>query len=53
MTTVSEAIKKLATPISDKNRTEIKQIATIAGNNDPSVGEVLAKYLLLATKVAV
>ena len=47
---VSEAIKKLATPISDKNRTEIKQIATIAGNNDPSVGDVLANAFLKVGK---
>src|SRR5271170_7065732 len=38
---VVEAIKKLATPISDKNKKEITQIATIAGNNDPAIGDVL------------
>ena len=39
---VVDAIKKLATPISDKNKKEITQIATIAGNNDPAIGDVLA-----------
>src|SRR6187399_439438 len=39
---VSEQIKKMATPISDKNKKEIQQIATIAGNNDPTIGAVLA-----------
>src|SRR3970040_947275 len=39
---VVEAIQKLAMPINEKNKTEIKQVATIAGNNDPSIGEVLA-----------
>ena len=33
---VIEAIKKLATPINEKNKKEIMQVATIAGNNDPS-----------------
>ncbi len=35
-------IAKLATPINEKNKSEIKQVATIAGNNDPEIGEVLA-----------
>ncbi len=47
---VVEAIKKLATPINEKNRTEIKQIATIAGNNDPSIGDVLAEAFLKVGK---
>jgi len=37
-----EAIGKLATKISDKNKKEITQVATIAGNNDPTIGAVLA-----------
>ena len=32
---VIEAIKKMATPINEKNKKEIQQVATIAGNNDP------------------
>ena len=39
---VAEAITKLATPIDGKSKKEIAQIATIAGNNDPSIGQVLA-----------
>ena len=39
---VSAAIGKLATPINEKNKKEIQQIATIAGNNDPSIGGVLS-----------
>src|ERR1700756_1301731 len=35
---VGDAILKLATPISDKNKKEIMQVATIAGNNDPTIG---------------
>src|ERR1700674_6055729 len=33
-----EAIKKLATPIDEKSKKEIVQVATIAGNNDPTIG---------------
>src|SRR5271157_5855018 len=39
---VREAILKMATPINEKNKKEIQQVATIAGNNDPSIGAVLA-----------
>ena len=39
---VIEAIKKQSSPVDEKNRKEIAQIATIAGNNDPSIGQVLA-----------
>src|SRR4026209_2121253 len=34
---IVEAIGKLATPINEKNKTELRQIATIAGNNDATV----------------
>ena len=47
---VVEAVAKMATPINEKNKTEIKQIATIAGNNDPSIGEVLADAFLKVGK---
>src|SRR5689334_7375953 len=47
---VIEAIKKMATPIDEKNRKEIQQIATIAGNNDPSIGNVLADAFLKVGK---
>ena len=45
-----EAIGKLSTPINDKNKTEIKQVATIAGNGDPTIGEVLADAFLKVGK---
>jgi chaperonin GroEL len=47
---ISEHIKKMATPISDKNKKEIQQIATIAGNNDPTIGAVLADAFLKVGK---
>ena len=39
---VSSAIVKLAEPVDVKNKKSLQQIATIAGNNDPSIGSVLA-----------
>ena len=39
---VTTAISKLAEPIEVKNKKSLQQIATIAGNNDPSIGSVLA-----------
>lgn len=39
---VVASIKKAASPVDDKNKKEIAQIATIAGNSDPSIGAVLA-----------
>ncbi len=39
---VGEYVDKLATPVSDKSRKEIAQVATIAGNNDASIGQILA-----------
>jgi chaperonin GroEL len=39
---VIKAVEKMAVPIDDKNKKEIAQVATIAGNNDPSIGAVLA-----------
>jgi chaperonin GroEL len=39
---IVEAIAKMATPVDAKNKKEIQQIATIAGNNDPAIGNVLA-----------
>ncbi len=47
---VSDAILKLATPIDEKNKKEIMQVATIAGNNDPSIGSVLAEAFLKVGK---
>jgi chaperonin GroEL len=47
---VVDAVAKLATPINEKNKTEIKQVATIAGNNDPTIGEVLADAFMKVGK---
>ncbi|MCA9100785.1 MAG: chaperonin GroEL [Planctomycetales bacterium] len=45
-----EFIRKAATPIDDKNKKQIAQIATIAGNNDPTIGSVLADAFLKVGK---
>ena len=47
---ISAAITKQATAINEKNKKEIQQIATIAGNNDPSIGNVLADAFLKVGK---
>jgi len=40
---ISAEISKLAEPIDVKNKKSLEQIATIAGNNDPEIGKVLAE----------
>jgi chaperonin GroEL len=47
---VVEAILKAASPVDVKNKKEIQQIATIAGNNDPTIGGVLADAFLRVGK---
>jgi len=47
---VCGAVDKLSTPISEKNKKEIKQVATIAGNNDSEIGERLADAFLKVGK---
>ncbi|MCP4081126.1 MAG: chaperonin GroEL, partial [Planctomycetaceae bacterium] len=47
---ISDAINKQAVAINEKNKKEIQQIATIAGNNDPSIGSVLADAFLKVGK---
>src|SRR5438874_10557559 len=47
---VCDEINKIATPISEKDKKELQQIATIAGNNDPSIGAVLADAFLKVGK---
>ena len=47
---VCKSIANLASPIDAKNKTEIRQIATIAGNNDPTIGNVLADAFLKVGK---
>lgn len=39
---VSDSIARMADPIEVKDKKRLQQIATIAGNNDPSIGSVLA-----------
>ena len=39
---VGEYIDKQATPIDDKSKKEIAQVAAIAGNNDATIGQILA-----------
>jgi chaperonin GroEL len=39
---VTAAIQKMAEPIDVKDKKQLQQIATIAGNNDPTIGAVLA-----------
>jgi len=40
---VCEEVAKLSHPVNEKNKKEVQQIATIAGNNDPTIGQVLAE----------
>ncbi len=40
---VSEELNKLAQPV--KNQTEIAQVATISGNNDKEVGDIIAQAM--------
>ena len=47
---VVKAIGKMATPVSEKNKKEIAQIATIAGNNDPTIGAILSEAFLKVGK---
>jgi len=47
---VIESIKKMATAVDEKSKKEIAQVATIAGNNDPSIGAVLADAFLKVGK---
>jgi chaperonin GroEL len=47
---VMAAVEKMATPVSEKSKKEIAQVATIAGNNDPSIGAVLADAFLKVGK---
>jgi len=40
---VTAAVLKSAEPIEVKNKKSLQQVATIAGNNDPTIGSVLAE----------
>jgi chaperonin GroEL len=47
---VAAAVGKMSSPISEKNKKEIMQVATIAGNNDPTIGGVLADAFMKVGK---
>ncbi|MDO4586850.1 MAG: chaperonin GroEL [Planctomycetia bacterium] len=47
---INEAIVKTAIPVNEKSKKEIAQIATIAGNNDSSIGQILAEAFLKVGK---
>jgi chaperonin GroEL len=47
---VGDTITKMAEKINEKSRKEIEQVATIAGNNDPSIGKVLADAFMKVGK---
>ena len=47
---VGEFIDKQAVPVSDKSQKEIAQVATIAGNNDPTIGKILAEAFVKVGK---
>ena len=47
---VTEAIKKMAKKVDVKSKKEIQQVATIAGNNDPVIGNVLADAFIKVGK---
>ncbi|HAL14445.1 MAG TPA: molecular chaperone GroEL, partial [Planctomycetaceae bacterium] len=47
---VCSTIGNLAQEIDSKNKKEIQQVATIAGNNDPSIGNVLAEAFIKVGK---
>ena len=47
---VCKAISKQAIPIDENNKKEIQQIATIAGNNDPTIGNVLSEAFVKVGK---
>ena len=47
---VIKAIGKMASPVSEKDKKEITEVATIAGNNDPTIGAVLADAFLKVGK---
>ncbi len=47
---VTKAIGKMASAVDEKSKKEIQQVATIAGNNDPAIGSVLAEAFLKVGK---
>ncbi|MGQ9575316.1 MAG: chaperonin GroEL [Thermoguttaceae bacterium] len=47
---VAKAVQKMAAPVDETDKKAIAQIATIAGNNDPSIGAVLADAFIRVGK---
>ena len=47
---VIKSLDKMATPVNEKDKKEIAQVATIAGNNDPTIGTFLADAFLKVGK---
>jgi chaperonin GroEL len=47
---VSAAVGKMASPVKETDKKEIMQVATIAGNNDPTIGSVLADAFMKVGK---
>ena len=47
---VCEAITKMATQINEKSKKEVAQVAAIAGNNDPAIGQTLAEAFMKVGK---
>ena len=47
---VGEYVDKMATPVNDKSKKEIAQVASIAGNNDSTIGQVLADAFIKVGK---
>ena len=47
---VVDELKKLAKPVDAKNKKAIETVATIAGNNDPEIGHILADALMKVGK---
>jgi chaperonin GroEL len=47
---VVDELKKLAKPVDAKNKKAIETVATIAGNNDPEIGQILADALMKVGK---
>jgi chaperonin GroEL len=47
---VVEELKKLAKPVDAKNKKAIETVATIAGNNDAEIGQILADALMKVGK---
>jgi chaperonin GroEL len=47
---VTKYIEKMADPVNEKDKKEITQVATIAGNGDPSIGNFLAEAFIKVGK---